>query len=420
MLKFSLSSATDLSLDEMRAALVGYLLSRQREEQFIVHIEDLEETDQTSGKAQETLALLKKFAIEQDQLFYQSERLGRYQQFALRLMEQDKAFACICEREDATHCCHDDSCLRDQKQVAQRIKAEKLPFALCIKAPETAISFTDKLQGQISRDSSDIGAFMLLQSDGTPTCAFASACDDLLSGITLVIHSTKHPDSLARQTHIRQALGYTATIEYLQLPALLSEREANSSVKALLEEGLLPDAILNYLLSLGIKTPDPHFTLPEALAWFDPKNLSRDPVTFDRERLYRLNREHLEAMDPLSLSRIFGFADADIGAMLKLYLPEAETINALERRIQAIFEPKPCTGEAAAEMRRIAEVIREAPMLETFEAFTQHILTESGLGEERLSKPLRYLMTGAQNGPSLQDIYPHVKSYITEIARCTP
>lgn len=420
MLKFAFSSVADLSIEEMRVALVGYLLSRQRSQQFIAHVADLGEADHAPSKAQDTLALLKKFAIEQDQLFYQSERLGRYQQFALRLIEQDKAFACICETEDAAHCCHDNSCLRDQKQISQRIKTEKLPFAICIKAPETAIFFTDMVQGRINTDPSEMSTFTLLKTDGTPTREFASACDDLLSGVTLVVHSEKYPDTLSRQTYIKQSLGYTANTEYLQLPALLSKGEACGSVKALLEEGLLPDAILNHLLSLGIRTPDLRFTLPEALAWFDLDKLSRDPVAFDKKRLYQLNREHLEAMDPLSLSRIFGFADADIGALLKLYLPEAQTINALEKRIKAIFAPKPCTGEASAEMRHIAAVIQTAPMLDTFEAFTQHIVTQSGTERERLSKPLRYLMTGTQSGPELQAIYATIKPYITEIARCTP
>jgi glutamyl-tRNA synthetase len=135
--------------------------------------------------------------------------------------------------------------------------------------------------------------------------------------------------------------------------------------------------------------------------------------------LRQINRKHLEAMEDKALSRLFGFADADIGKLLKLYLDEADTLNTLESKIKTIFSPKACTEECAEQMQMIAALIQESPMLNTFDSFTQYLINQSGLEEEHLLKPLRLLMTGAQSGPELGDIYPLVKPYITEIARCT-
>jgi glutamyl-tRNA synthetase len=121
-------------------------------------------------------------------------------------------------------------------------------------------------------------------------------------------------------------------------------------------------------------------------------------------------------MDDKQLSTLFGFADADIGKLAKLYLEEASTIVELESKIKPIFTAKNFDCKWAKEMRIMEQIIQDAPMIKSFEDFKSYIEKESGFRDENLSKPLRLLLTGAETGPKLSDIYPLIKSYLLEVA----
>jgi glutamyl-tRNA synthetase len=198
----------------------------------------------------------------------------------------------------------------------------------------------------------------------------------------------------------------------------LSEHDARNSVAQLLREGFLPDAVINLLLSLGTEPPTELFTLPEAVEWFDLFALSPDPVRFDRTRLRELNRRHLLRMDERTLSRIFRFADPDIGRLAKLYLNQAATIDELESRIGPIFAPKPCDGPDGELLRTLSALIVQGPYCRDYEELRRYLSQKSGIEGERLDRLLLRLFTGSDDGPSAAELYPHIKSYITEIARC--
>jgi glutamyl-tRNA synthetase len=247
----------------------------------------------------------------------------------------------------------------------------------------------------------------------------------MMSGVTLLVRPEEELLDTARELHIHRTLGYETLPECAHLPPLLDEagrrlgrHHRGPTLRQLLEEGFLPDAVVNYLLRLGNDTPVEIFTLPEAIEWFDLRRLSPDPLPFEMEELRRINRKHLRRMDDIALSRIFGFADADIGRLAKLYLDEAATVNALDERIRAIFAPKSCDGEDGATMRRLSALILDAPMFGDLGALLHYLLRESGLDRDRLMVPLRRLMTGSDTGPALEEIFPLINPYLTEVVRC--
>ena len=428
MIGSALPATLELSLDTLRSALVAYVVSRQKQERCLLYLEDIG-SEETQSSEDELRSLLKKFAIEPDQFLLQSEQKHRYQHFVHALMSQQKAFACLCTPQDPRMHSRDtlcrNSCFEHQETVAQQIKAQKLPYVVRIKTAEEQISFVDLIQGEVTMTPDEIGSPVILQNDGNPSSLFASACDDVLSGTSLRIRTIKHLEGTPAEIHIKQSLGYTAQTKYAHLPAIhIEETEPDGEdatlIRQLLEEGFLPDAMNNYLLLAGNTPPAEHFTLPDAVAWFELSTLTSDAVTFDIETLRGLNRSHLEAMDDKRLSRLFGFADADIGKLLKLYLGEADTISTLDSRIKAIFSPKHCDGDDAVQMQTLATLIYEAPMLGAFEDFVQYLVEQSSIEEARLLTLLRLLITAAPDGPRLEDIYPLISPYITEITRCTP
>ncbi len=369
MLRFATSPTGDMNIETLRIAIFNYMLAKQKGQHFIVRIEDLDKEKNIEGKDTEILQILEKFALPHDSVSHQSENLHIHQTLAIRLLEEKKAFV-------------------DNAEV---------PFNICIKEPESAESF------------------VILKEDSTPSYLFASACDDMLSGITVIIREENKLSYTEKERYIQKLLGYEEEIEYLHLPPLSSEDDS-MTVKWLFEQGFIPDAIANYLILLGNKVPKEIFTMPEALEWFKVENIARSSEKFDMEKLRFINRKHLEMMDDKTLSTVFGFADADIGKLAKLYLGEASTINELASKIRPVFAPKDFNAEFGAEMRILEKIILDAPMIDSYEEFTAYLMKESGLKEENFYNPLRRLLTGAASGPELSDIYTLIKPYLLEVA----
>jgi len=434
MLRFAPSPTGDMHIENLRVALFNYMTARQKDVNFIVRIEDTDKERNITGKDTEIMDILEKFALPHDSVSHQSENLHIHQTLAIRLLEEKKAFVCTCtpeqidadkEKAKQNHVAYNYSgrCSTVGAEELKKLKENKTPFVVRIKKPDAPIITHDLIQGDIETAPNEVDSFVILKSDGTPTYNFACACDDMISGISLIIRSEDHLSNTPKQTHIKTLLGYEQETDYAHLPTLLnSEGEKMdmqndaSSIRWLFEQGFVPDAIVNYLILLGNETPTEIFTMPEALEWFDLSKLSRSPVKFDLDTLRSVNREHLKRMDDRLLSTLFGFADEDIGKLAKLYLEEASTINELESKINPIFAPKNFEGEWSAQMHTMEDIIQNAPMIDDFNAFKAHIMKESGLEGKNFFTPLRLILTGAEHGPELSEIYPLIKPYLLEVA----
>jgi len=436
MLRFAPSPTGDMHIGNLRVAILNYLVSKQKQREFLVRIEDTDVKRNIEGKDTEIMMLLEKFALIHHSVFHQSEHLNLHQTLALRLLKEGKAFVCKCsdtelalEREEAkahkTAYRYSGRCQNLTKDDYASLKESGEPFVIRIKQPLHDICYDDIIKGEISTAPNEVDSFIILRTDATPTYNFACACDDMLSNISFIIRGEDHISNTPKQIHIKNLLGYENQTHYAHLPIILnpegkkmSKKDDASSLKWLFKEGFLPDAILNYLLLLGNSkvTPKEIFTLPEAIEWFDLKKISKSPAKFDMDKLRFINREHLKRMDDKELSKLFGFADSDVGKLAKLYLQEASTIKELESKIKPIFKPKDFTGKWGDEMKILSDIIFDSPPFETFEAFKAYTMKRSNLEGQSFFKPLRYLLTGRGDGPETSDIYPLIKSYILEVA----
>lgn len=429
MLRFAPSPKGDMHTESLRVALFNYIVAKQKDDKFIVRIDDRDKEQNLEGKDTEILEILEKFALPHDRVFHQSENLHIHQTLAIRLFQENKAFVCTCNSkeleplEEERVSCSSGKCENMTIDELARLKKEQIPFVLRLKKPNNTITSHDLILGNSETLPDEVDNFIILRSDSTPTQDFACACDDMLSDIDFIIRSEDCLSNTPKQIYIKQLLGYDKETNYAHLPNILNDsgKKMNisddaSSVKWLFAKGFIPDAIINYLILLGNKTPKEIFTLPEALEWFNLESISKTKAKFDLNKLRFINREHLRLMDDKRLSTLFGFADGQIGKLAKVYLEEASTINELEVRIKAIFSPKSFDGELGEQMRTLEQIIYQAKPMEEFNEFKKMLIQKSGLQEENLDKPLRILLTGADNGPDLSDIYPHIKSYILEIA----
>lgn len=416
MLRFAPSPNADMHIGDLRVAIVNYIIAKQNNDGYIVRIEDTDKERNITGKDTEFMEILEKFALPHDSVSHQSEHLHMHQTLAIRLLEEKKAFICTCSEDPELYSGH---CRNLETHDIKKLKEEKTPFVLRIKKPEQDMNIHDHIQDDFTATPEEVDDFIILREDGTPSEIFATACDDMISGITIIIRDERHLSNTARQEYIKTLLGYDQKTKYAHLAAILDDEgkiDDTITVKWLFEQGFIPNAIINYLIAMLHDTPTDVFIMPQALEWFDLTKISTSPVKLDIDKLRMLNREHLGMIEDKALSSLFGFADEDIGKLAKLYLEEASTINELALKIRPIFAPKDFSGELGEQMKHLSEVIFNAPMINDFEDFKAYIIKETGYEEQRLLKLLRYLLTGVEDGPELSAIYPLIKSYILEVA----
>ncbi|WP_304543765.1 glutamate--tRNA ligase [Sulfurimonas microaerophilic] len=414
MLRFAFSPTRDMELGDLRVALINFIVAQQRKEDLIVRVDDTSTRNNIEGKDKEYLDILDLFGIRYTQTIHESQNFRFHTAMALQLMHERKAFSCFCspdwiqgkmdEAEAAKKpYLYDDACAN---LPAELVIDNTNPFTVRIHRPKNDVIVKDYLQGDLTFKADTIDSFMILKQDKTPMADFASAIDDMLNDISLVIQDQDHIESAPKQIYVRDALQYDKKVEYAHIPPLTGDDIP--SVTSLLEQGYLPEAITNYLISMDLE---------DAVEQFDLAKLSPLPIVFDLEKLGEVNKTHLKKMDAKELSRYVGFADAEIGELARLYVDEVETTRGLKTKIAPIFEERVVPKEIQEEYNSIKSCIKNAPHFEEFDYLQNYIVEQTGLTEEKILKPLRVLLSNAQEGPELAEIYKYLKNYIGEFVQ---
>jgi len=138
---------------------------------------------------------------------------------------------------------------------------------------------------------------------------------------------------------------------------------------------------------------------------------------FDIDKLRHINAEHLKALDPKELSRYVGFADIEIGELARIYLDEARTTKELKAKIAPIFSERVIPEALTESVATMKAVIIAAPYFDKYDDFKKYVMKESALEGENFLISLRLLLTNAQNGPEITEIYKYLKNYIGEIVK---
>ena len=429
MLRFAPSPTGDMHIGNLRVAIFNYILSKQRNEDLLIRIEDTDTQRNIDGKDLEILEILKRFGIEYQQVVYQSNNFQTHWKMATQLLLEKNAFSCFCsdkviefDREEAaknkkpyryTGRCEN---LSDEEVIVR----ENEEFTIRLKKPNHNIKFKDKIKGEMEFSPFDVDSFIILRKDKRPTYNFACSIDDMLYDISLVIRGEDHLSNTPKQIAIREKLGYNKEIEYAHLPIILniegkkmSKRDDASSVKWLLEEGFLPEAISNYLILMGNKPPKEIFTIDEAIEFFKLENISKAPAKFDIDKLRFINREHLKKIDDFTkLLQIH----PSVNELAKLYLEESSTLKEMKEKIDLVFAPR--DHECYEEEREILKnEILSQPLEDDYNEFKKRVMKNSGLKGKNFFMPLRILLTNAEHGPDIKDIYPAIKDFIKDIIR---
>jgi glutamyl-tRNA synthetase len=320
--RFAPSPTGYLHVGGARTALYNWLFARHVGGVLILRIED---TDVDRSKPELTTAILESLewlGLHWDEgPIYQSQRLDRYRGMALSLERSGHAYPCFCTPEELQAkraraeaerraWKYDGTCRALNQAHRERLRAEGRPAAIRFRVPDSGqTSFEDQVFGHIEVDHRDLEDFVLLRSDGHPTYHLGVVADDLDLRVTHVIRGADHISNTPKQILMYQALEAPVPV-FAHLPLILgpdkqrlSKRHGATSVGAYREQGVLPEALVNFLALLGWTPPGQKEIVPieEMIRAFDLSAVSKSNAVFDLEKLAWMNSEYVRHLPPEEL-----------------------------------------------------------------------------------------------------------------------
>lgn len=320
--RFAPSPTGYMHIGNLRTALYEYLIAKNKGGKFILRIEDTDQNRLVDGSVEviyNTLKLAKLYHDEGPDVggdygpYVQSERMDNYLKYAKQLVSENKAYYCFCDKErldslvdsDKNIKSYDRHCFNLSKEEIEEKLASGTPYVIRQYIPEGKTTFSDEVYGDITVDNKEIDDQILIKSDLMPTYNFANVVDDHLMDITHVVRGSEYLSSTPKYNLLYKAFGWEIPV-YVHLPLILnqngeklSKRRGDASFEDLIQEGFLPDAVINYIALLGWAptTNEEIFSLEELIEIFDVKHISKSPSAFDKVKLTWLNSEYIKKMD---------------------------------------------------------------------------------------------------------------------------
>lgn len=336
--RFAPSPTGDLHLGGARTALYAWLFARRQGGQFVLRIEDTDRERSTSIATQGILEGLAWLGIAWDEgPLYQSDRLARYREVLAQLLQSEKAYYCTCSPERLAKLRADQMAAGVKPKYDGHCRSLRLskpegPHVVRFKNPRSGtVSFEDAIRGRLSLENEELDDLILCRSDGMPTYNFCVVVDDWQMQISHVIRGDDHINNTFRQIQLLQALNAPIPI-YAHVAMILDEqgnklskRTAAASLLAYRAQGILPEALLNYLARLGWGHGNEEiFSKSQLVELFDLSHVSRGPSSFDVKKLLWLNHYYLQQHSPESL---WALLSDFLSEAIRTALPEATALS---------------------------------------------------------------------------------------------
>ena len=444
--RFAPSPTGFLHVGGARTAIYNDLLRQHVNGAFILRIEDTDKQRSDDAMTRQIQTALAWIGVVWDEgPFLQSERLPRHHERAEELLAAGKAYRCFCTPEelDAQRAeaekqglsfRYPRTCLHLAPEDVERRVAASMPFAVRFQMPDDHITFTDIVRGDMDFPPDALDDFILLRSDGNPTYHMSVVCDDIDMNVTHVIRGEDHLSNTPKHIPLFRALGgRVPTFGHLPLilgqdKKRLSKRYGATSVEEFRNEGILPQALYNFLALLGWNPGGDQEILSrdEMIRLFDVDRLNTSPAVFDREKLLWMNSQYLSLLDAEALRphlqpflEAVGLGDADparLAAALNLHRTRARTLKELAELVVPYFRDVAYDPEAAAKFLKDPDLPGHLDALrdrytglpdftkEAAEAALRALAEERGIKAGVLIHPTRMALSGAAGGPPLFDL----------------
>ncbi len=315
--RFAPSPTGYLHVGGARTALFSWLYARKHGGQFVLRIEDTDLERSTQESVNAILEGMTWLGLEYDEgPFYQTHRFDRYNEVIDQLLEKGLAYRCDCSKERLDE-------LREE-QMKRKVKPRYdgfcrhrdidpgQPHVIRFRNPDSgAVVFDDLVRGRISVANEELDDLIIRRSDGSPTYNLTVVVDDADMNITHVIRGDDHINNTPRQINLLKALELPVP-QYGHLPmilgddgARLSKRHGAVSVMQYMEDGFLPEALLNYLVRLGWSHGDQEiFSVDEMIQLFELEQVNKAPSAFNTEKLLWINQHYIKADDPKRIAHL--------------------------------------------------------------------------------------------------------------------
>lgn len=323
--RFAPSPTGFMHVGGVRTALFAWLIAQQSEGTFILRIEDTDKVREVEGSIKQIEDSLHWLGIDWQEgidkggnygPYLQSERLHIYKEWAHKLVASGRAYADPYTKEE----------LDAFRELA---KAEKRPFLyrrhrpenppewdgtqpLRFKSDPKPYTWHDDVMGELSTGPEAIDDFILMKSDGYPTYNFCHIIDDMLMEVSHVLRSQEFISSTPKFLNLYEALdierpvlGTLPFVMAIDGKKKLGKRDGAKDILEYGKEGFLPEAMMNFLATLGWNdgTEQEVFTRAELIEKFDLTRVQKSPARFDEKRLLWLNGQHIRllSLDDLML-----------------------------------------------------------------------------------------------------------------------
>ncbi len=445
--RFAPSPTGFIHLGNIRSALYPWAFARANGGDFILRIEDTDLERSTQAAVDVIIEGMKWLGLNHDEgPFYQMQRMDRYKEVLLQLQAAGHVYPCYMSMAEL-------DALRE-KQMAAKEKPrydgtwrpepgktlppipEGVQPVLRFKNPQTgSVVWEDKVKGRIEISNEELDDLVIARPAqngepvGTPTYNFCVVVDDIDMAITHVIRGDDHVNNTPRQINIFKALGKEPPV-YAHLPTVLNEqgekmskRNGAKPVTQYRDEGYLPDAMVNYLARLGWSHGDDEiFSRVQFLEWFNLDHLGRSAAQFDDAKLRWVNAQHLKAtaddvLAPLVQAHLQQRGiptDERSVAICGLFKDRCDTTVALADWAMAFYADVSPKAEDMAQ--HITPAVEPALALladklgtcdwdkQAISAVLKEVLAATGLKMPQLAMPVRVLVMGTPQTPSLDAV----------------
>lgn len=317
-------TGADFHVGSVATALMNYAWAKKNNGQFIIRIEDTDRTRMVEGGEAQMLKTLERVGLVADESpvvggpyapYRQSERLYIYKKYAQELVTKGKAYYCVCTPERLMKMReeqqtkkqvpkYDRQCLKDQDKIKTEVEEKKISYVVRLLIPEGQVKFNDAIRGEIIIDTKNIDDQVILKSDGFPTYHLGVVVDDYLMKITHVIRGEEWLPSTPKHVILYQAFGWDLPVfvhtSLLRNPdkSKLSKRKNPVWTSYYLDQGISPEALLNYLALMGWSHPEGKdiFSLDEYIKVFDIKDIQTSAPVFDPIKLDWMNGMYIREM----------------------------------------------------------------------------------------------------------------------------
>jgi len=438
--RFAPSPTGYLHIGGARTALFSWAFARRHGGTFILRIEDTDVARSTPEAVQAILDGMQWLGLTHDEgPFYQMQRMDRYKEVIQQMLANGTAYHCYTTREELDALRADQEARKEKPRYDGRWRPEAdkalpqppagVPPVIRFKNPKGGVvAWDDQVKGRIEFANTELDDLIIARADGTPTYNFCVCVDDWDMGITHVIRGDDHVNNTPRQINILQALGADIP-QYAHLSmilgddgAKLSKRHGAVSVMQYDEDGFLPEAVINYLARLGWSHGDEEvFSRQQFVEWFDLDHITASAAQFNTEKLLWLNQHYMKQTPiaelaakvkaRLTVRNVSTDTGPNLEQAVALYLDRCNTLNVLADTVEVFYahltpnpellaqhlgeEARPALADFAA---GIASVTWEAPAIN---ALIKETVTKHGLKMPKLAMPLRVILTGQAQTPSV-------------------